>query len=337
MSRTSDPGPAPTARALREAAEWRVLLADRDLPEKEREAFAAWLDAHPDHARAWQELQTTWDAFADVQRPRTRAALEQVFAAERQATRRLLRRGIATVLVLVPAVGLVLGLGLGIASPRHLLADHHTAIGERLTVDLPDGSTLVIDTASAVDIRFDAQQRTVRLIDGRMFIDVAPDPGRPLAVIAGETRVRALGTRFSVSRVVSANDDRVGVSVYESRVELCPGADAAGCRQLRDGEAADTVAGVVGNPVGFKPPGEPAWVAGYLEAERRPLGDVLAELARYHRGLLYYDAAQLAGLEVSGILPLDDPDQALSALATTLPIRVARYTPWVIRVTRTPR
>jgi transmembrane sensor len=50
--------------------------------------------------------------------------------------------------------------------------------------------------------------------------------------------------------------------------------------------------------------------------------------------LLQYDEAALTGLKVSGVLPLDDIDWALKALAGSQPIEVRRYTPWVIRVTR---
>lgn len=66
-----------------------------------------------------------------------------------------------------------------------------------------------------------------------------------------------------------------------------------------------------------------------LYAERMPLPDFVAELARYRPGILRCDPA-LAALTVSGAFQLDDTDAALRALAATLPLRVdtrSRY--WV--------
>ncbi len=42
-------------------------------------------------------------------------------------------------------------------------------------------------------------RRTVRLLRGRAFFDVARDPDRPFTVEAGDARVTALGTAFAVS------------------------------------------------------------------------------------------------------------------------------------------
>jgi transmembrane sensor len=162
---------------------------------------------------------------------------------------------------------------------------------------------------------------------------VAPDAERPLEVVTAEARVRALGTRFSVRRLHGAYGDSTRLMVYESRVELCPAAPGE-CRRLHGGQqAAADDAGlgpVTEHPVADAPP----WVTGHLEVEDRPLGEVLAELARYHRGVLHFDEAALAGLQVSGVLPLDNMDRALRALAGALPIRVHRYSPWVVAVTR---
>jgi len=325
----------PGERALREAAEWRVRLEEQ-VPEADRRAFERWLQADADHALAWREIEATWDALDSARRPAARAALERTYREERRQARRLLGRS-AGILLLLLAVLPAAWLALGIDSPGHLLADHHTAIGERRTLTLPDGSRLVLDTATAVDIDFDAERRRIRLRDGRLFIDVATDPGRPLEVVTAEARARAVGTRFSVRRLHVVAPDATRLSVYESRVELCPAAGGGECRRLRGGQRADAANGRIGPVTEFPSIAEPAWVRGHLEIDDRPVAEVLAELARYHRGLLRFDSAALAGLEVSGVLPLDDTGRALDALAATLPLRVQRYTPWLISVTRASR
>jgi transmembrane sensor len=60
-----------------------------------------------------------------------------------------------------------------------------------------------------------------------------------------------------------------------------------------------------------------------------PLGEWVAELGRYRRGVLRCDPA-VAGLRVSGAFPLDDTDRALQLLADTFPVRhVWRTRYWV--------
>jgi Fe2+-dicitrate sensor, membrane component len=71
------------------------------------------------------------------------------------------------------------------------------------------------------------------------------------------------------------------------------------------------------------------WTRGLLSVSDRPLGEVIAQLARYRQGILRCDP-QVAQLRVSGTYPLLQSDVALNALQQTLPIslqRVTRY--WV--------
>lgn len=70
---------------------------------------------------------------------------------------------------------------------------------------------------------------------------------------------------------------------------------------------------------------------GVLVAESMPLGDLVAELARYRRGILRCDPA-VAGLRAIGIYSLRDTDRALDNLARSLPVSVRRLTPWWVTV-----
>jgi transmembrane sensor len=88
------------------------------------------------------------------------------------------------------------------------LADYSTATGEIRHVTLSDGTRLTLDTASAVDVRFDAVARLVALRSGTLLASTAPHPdkggpggaARPFLVQSPQGTVRALGTRFTVSR-----------------------------------------------------------------------------------------------------------------------------------------
>ncbi len=72
-----------------------------------------------------------------------------------------------------------------------------------------------------------------------------------------------------------------------------------------------------------------AWTRGMLMADRMPLAEVLAELARYRRGVLRCDP-QLARLAVSGAYPLLDLRRTLGMLQATYPLKVRGVTDYWI-------
>jgi transmembrane sensor len=69
---------------------------------------------------------------------------------------------------------------------------------------------------------------------------------------------------------------------------------------------------------------ETAWRRGKLIFDRRPLGEVVADLERYRRGKIVVVRDDLDALEVTGVFDLADPEAILLTIEETLPVRVAR-------------
>src|SRR5690606_12155282 len=89
-----------------------------------------------------------------------------------------------------------------------------TAKGERRTVRLADGSTITLNTDSAIRVGYVADRRLVRLLRGQALFEVARDPHRPFVVQAGAKQVTALGTIFEVRLAA----ERMKVMVVEGKV-----------------------------------------------------------------------------------------------------------------------
>ncbi len=196
-----------------------------------------------------------------------------------------------------------------------------TSVGEQRRLTLPDGSLLTLNTDSAVDLAFDASQRLVRLLRGEIFVDSRADP-RPFRVATAEARLHAGATRFNVRQEMAATR----VAVLAGRVELSP-LHGRG-RWLESGESVRLGADGEARRLAFD--GLPdAWTRGMLMADRMPLAEVLAELARYRRGLLRCDP-QLARLAVSGAYPLLDLRRTLGMLQATYPLKVRGVTDYWI-------
>ncbi|AKQ55009.1 regulator of iron dicitrate transport [Bordetella hinzii] len=313
----------PRPEIVARAADWMARLGEESATEAEREACLQWRQADPAHERAYRGLQALWEDFekaAACASPATaRRLLEEATAKRRRAPARAKAGAAALALLLGAAVLWQL------ASPGWLLADHHTRVGEWRVIELEDHSRITLNTDSAIDIRFDDSQRLVVLRQGEVLVEVARGK-RPFVVQTADGTAQALGTRYLVRREAEHTD----VTVAESRVRAC--AAQPPCAELSAGQRVRLSGGRAQNLAGIDPQRALAWTRHSLVVDDRPLAEVLAELGRYRPGRLQYDAAALADLRVSGVFPLDAPDRALDSLASSLPIMIRRYTPWLVTV-----
>jgi transmembrane sensor len=289
--------------------------------EAERQAFDRWRKQSPEHAAAWSRAQAVFHTFSRVPADIGKDALGTL--ARGYGRRRSLR--LLGALLLVAPAG---WLAWRHAPWREWTADVVTATGERKMLVLPDGSRLVLNTASAVNIAFGASERRLRLLAGEILITTHKDPSpaeRPFLVDTSHGVVRALGTRFSVRHL---DEDVCRVVVFQSAVEIRPWAGSA--RVLRAGEQADfDMTGV--NPPAPVEDSTALWERGMLLAKDMRLGDVIAELARYRPGVLRCDP-RVAGLRVSGAISLADTDAGLALLAGELPLAIERRTRYWVTV-----
>jgi len=230
-------------------------------------------------------------------------------ALDRPRTRRAALAKLAALLVAAPAAWGVWRL----SETEGWTADYRSATGERREIRLADGTRLTLNTASAVDVRYDAGQRTVVLRSGEIHIDTASDP-RPFEVRTRDGTLRALGTRFTVRQ----DDKETRLAVMQGAVRITVGQDQ---RIIQAGEQATFSVQRI-DATEPTTPATAAWTQGMLLADGMPLGVLAAELARYRKGVLRCDPA-VANLRVSGTFPLADTDRSLAMLAATYPVVVA--------------
>lgn len=88
-----------------------------------------------------------------------------------------------------------------------------TKAGERKKVILSDGSSLMLNSASAIRITNDfSKRRNVQIIDGEVFFTVKHDVKRPFIIQSGEMTTQVLGTSFNVRAYTALNKFSVGVT-----------------------------------------------------------------------------------------------------------------------------
>src|SRR6185312_11086218 len=96
---------------------------------------------------------------------------------------------------------------------------YQTKVGELRNVHLPDGSSIILGGQTELSVSFSAQRRSVGLLKGEAWFQVAHRSHWPFVVAAGDGTITDLGTAFLVQR----DSDRVVVTVTQGTVEITPG------------------------------------------------------------------------------------------------------------------
>lgn len=302
---------------LKEAAGWLVRMQSENMSAPDRAAFDQWRERSAEHAAAWERAEDMLRGFGQVPPRIAGDALRRLDS----RGRRQAMRALGGIVVLAPAAWW----GARELPWRAWSADARTATGERRSIELADGTQLVLNTASAVDIDYTPQQRVLWLRTGEILLTTGKDPApvqRPFTVRTRLGAIRALGTRF----MVRDEGETVRVAVFEGAVEIRPASAGAAPLLLPAGQ--QTVFN--GREVGPPAPADvsaASWEQGMLAVRNWTLVDLVDELGRYRRGVLRCDPA-VAALRVSGAFPLNDIGASLRLLERTLPVRVKSVTPY---------
>ena len=306
------------SQAIEQAIEWTACLRSGEVSASEQRAFEAWLAADPAHVQAWCSVQghlaRALTPLADGG-PALRRSLQAPSSIDR---RHLLRGALA-----------IAGLGLGgyllgkTGLPAELAADIRSGTAERVARLLPDGSQLLLDACSAVDLRFDAQTRELHLRKGKLQVEVVAD-ARPFIVRTPAGRVQTADARFTVALQDQAS--RVWVQRASATISTLGGTEAT--VDQGHGASFDSL-GI--QRLADRRQGESSWTGGWLSVDDWSLGELVEALRPYRRGFLRV-APQATGLRVSGLFPLDDSDSALRALEQTMPVKIEHPFGWWTRI-----
>ncbi|WP_454691510.1 FecR domain-containing protein [Achromobacter aloeverae] len=309
------------------ASAWLTEIMSGEMTPQDEQRWMAWRNEHPDHERAWKHIEGVLRRLGTLDRSaaaRSLAALERRASTRRTALRAILGLGVST------------GLGYAVyRSPaaRYWTADFRTHVGRQRSIALDDGTRIMLNTDSAIDVSFTGAQRLVRLVAGEILVETGhapfhgtPSDPRPFIVQTRDGHIRALGTRF----VVRQYEDDTSVGVLESAVEIIPDAAPGDRLRLQSGQRATFTRTSVHAPAALSM-ADSAWAQGQLIAENATLGDFVEELGRFRRGWIRCDP-RVASLRFSGVFPATDTDRILALLPNTLPVRIRRYSPYLITI-----
>lgn len=312
-----------------QAADWLIRLNEPDADERLAAEFDAWKRSDARHAAAAERLQGFIGQMSALrgQKASVHAALDAAFTSRKRRYRGKRAATALMLLALLPAWALWRS-----ELPGYLLADLRTQPAQWLAHELPDHSRVTLSGNSALDLQYDSQQRRIRLLRGEVLVDVAHDSPRPFIVATEQGEIRALGTRFVVTRT----DGVTLVTMLESRVAATASSNPQALEVNAGEQARITRHDVQLTTTVDTRSVEDAWRHHQLVVRDQPLPAVLDQLARQFPGHMQFDREALADLRVSAVLPLDDSDRALNLLAEALPLQIREFTPWLKVISRAP-
>lgn len=312
-----------SSRATREAADWYERLSKPPIETEDLEAWSRW-NKKPGNKAAYARLEAIAGSMA---RMRDDPDLNQVAAealaragdrrrsnAQRAKARRPILIGSLVAACCVAAIGVV-----GSRAPTY-----STGTGETFSARLDDGSRVQLNTDSAVKVAFEKGERKIFLVRGQAFFDVAHDPAHPFVVYAGDTRVRALGTRFEVRRI----GEEVRVTLAQGSVEVTDPDVKTARWMLRPGQAiavARTTA-PASRPVSVDVISATSWTGGKVTFQGVPLSVAVAEINRYTREKIVLAPGAPSDVPVTGVFTAGDNADFVDAVAHTFSLKATPRT-----------
>lgn len=301
----------------REAADWLVRNSDPKQSAADKARFQSWLDRDVENCRTYNAAERLMgDARQAIQ---SDPALVNIRVRPQSKVKPM-----ATTLVLA---ALVTGAFFAFDGPIFLEADVIAGTEEMPVLSLEDGSEVQLNASSAIAVDFTDRRRTIRLLRGQAFFQVAHAPERPFTVVAGTARVTALGTAFDVRY----GDDDTEVTVTENAVQIELDGDRNDSIRVKQGEQAifdhgknESVVVPVDELVAL------AWKRGQIAVDNAPLSYVVEEMNRHFHGRIVIASSALADRRVSGTIKVSDTDDALAFLMKALGLQTTRLGPLIV-------
>jgi len=319
------------------AGEWLAKRHCGNWTEHDQARLDAWLQASTRHRVAYLRLERGWDQAArlkilaagnraDEPPPPGRWNLSPFFShaprSETRAYSALKHLGSTRAGLAVAALLLVLFGAYWASSLFVHRNEYSTLVGGLQSVPIADGSRVILNTDTAVRLAITDTERKIDLEHGEAYFEVAPDSRRPFIVKAGNKRVIAVGTKFSVRR----DESDVQVVVIEGRVRIEAPNDTAS-NLLGPGTVAHTTgrATLLQKKELAEVQDYLSWRSGFIVLHDISLAEAAAEFNRYNTRKIVIQDPAIASLHIAGTFPANNVDAFARLLERGFPLR-ADYT-----------
>lgn len=343
-----------TAAIEAEAAAWVARFDAGEVSARDQAAFQEWLTRSTLHRQAIAEYGNLWSEF-DALKPLIGAGDAGQDTGVRDVRPAMLERARPWLAACAAAAIVAAGGAVFLHSKPQEIAkagshpaarhvqpltrvSYETPVGGQSKITLADGSSVILNTNSLLEVNFSGKGRDVYLRRGEAYFDVVHDKARPFTVYADNYVVRDIGTAFDVHL---AKPGLVEVGVTKGSVEVTPadrgqgsgpakslGIIAAG-QNIVLGEKVERAKVVSSPDLGRTL----AWRQGQLIYTGQPLSEVLADVSRYSDIKIELADPALGNLPVGGAFRTDQIEAIFAALENNFGIRAEWVDPQHVRFT----
>ena len=345
-------------KTCEEACEWIARLSSDTASAQSHEQFSAWLKAHDDNRRCYDEMERLWldlgcvkyysdeqplpnEQFLPAEDTQVQQQLAMISASSandktREEQRQKSRKGklggpaaVASILAVGILVVGILGLAFNYQGNGYFGNDHlsdkamtptayRTMVGQQTRITLPDNSTVLLNTNTRLSVNYSAESRGIVLESGEAHFEVSKDPSRPFIVNVPGGTVKAIGTAFNIQ-----------VGMQETAITVTEGTILVAERN-NSAARPDTTFATEQQQVTINPTSgldkvkltdlrsTMAWKDLEFIAEDASLAEVVAQLNRYSPKKIKIGDPSIAYLPISGVLRLDQPLTTLQGIEATL-------------------
>jgi transmembrane sensor len=325
-------------RIKSEASEWIARIERDELTTAERSELNTWLAISPTHEKQLKRLAQLWDKMSEVgkrssiQEESIKKLKKRDFLGLQLAQITYKTAALATLVLAIPLLFYLQGM----LENTKKNGQYFTKIGEQKNIILTDGSEVLLNTNSIIEVTYSRDKRNITLFQGEANFGVAPDKSRPFTVKAGTGDIRALGTNFSVR--LDGNLVNVLISHGTVRVRAKENIDEAPHTYQTGHRSRNEVIVGAGNSVVFDDVEVESveqksdeiltkklyWIKGYLSFDDEPLSEVIAELSRYTSLNIVIADESIRSIKVGGFYPIDNLETVFTTLELNLGLKVKK-------------
>jgi len=344
-----------------EAGEWLIKLDGDNVPSTEELAsLREWLSRSPVHREQLASLANFWDKMNVL------TELAVPLGHPRRSFFENLRHTIPPIgRAAVVMVAIIIGIGVSLtywSRPDPFFSSnglYATAVGQQQSTTLSDGSVVILNTNSQIKVDYGNDYRDIRLLQGEAHFTVVKDSRHPFQVYAGNGRVQAVGTAFSVylkadsidvtvteGKVALASFSRQNMSQSTQRQtqgrdvqpsgsnEIVGGSFVEALVTIKAGESATIWSGgdvnndSTINPIETVEATEMtkrlSWRDGVLTFTGDPLEEVVDEISRYTTISITITDPDIRAMRIGGRFSIGETDAMFDALEANFGLRVTR-------------
>jgi ferric-dicitrate binding protein FerR (iron transport regulator) len=202
---------------------------------------------------------------------------------------------------------------------------HTTSRGERISVQLADGSTVILGAQSKLQygFPFGDNDRSVYL-EGEAYFKVAHQTSKPFVVYTAHSATQVLGTEFLIKAY--PNDAEAKVVVTDGKVAFRPreSAEGSGTTLVRGDLAQMNTDGLMTVTRNVAVDTYAGWTRGRLSFQQVTLGSMIQDLERWYDITIELSDPALAKSALSISFDTESVDQAMNMLADVLSLSWTR-------------